>query len=83
LHCKVLLFRAVLKAKMCIEHWCNDNEGERPKYFVGKRKYLSGSLPTVLSHMDSPRLKHRPPVTNCWNTEINMEDPSYPVLPDV
>lgn len=33
--CKVLLFRAVVKAKMCAEHWCSDNERERRKYFIG------------------------------------------------
>jgi len=67
--CKVLLFIAVLKAKMCIEHWCNDKERERPKYFMGKRKYLSSSLPAVGLTWTGPDSStgHRGmwPVTNC------------------
>ena len=69
LFCKVLLFRAVLKAKMCLEHWCNDNDMERPKYFVGKRKFLGASLPAVGLTWTGPGSSTGHcstwPVTNC------------------
>jgi hypothetical protein len=67
---------------MCIELWWNDNEKERPKYFVGN-KVSRCQIANCRSHMDCPRLEHRPPVANCYNTEQNVKDPFHPLLPDV